>query len=99
MLKTTNGGASWTVQNTTLTTGRLNAIHFLDKNTGIAAGWWGGMARTANGGTNWFPVFIDSGFTENIIALDFATPEAGRFFTELGHTYVSADSGKTWSPL
>jgi photosystem II stability/assembly factor-like uncharacterized protein len=53
ILKTTNGGASWTLQ-TRETRGSLFGIYFADENTGTAVGydWWtcdGIILRTTNG--------------------------------------------------
>ncbi len=53
LLRTTNGGGSWSAVNTGVDAGRgFNSVHFLDHN----AGWAGGtsaVARTLNGGANW----------------------------------------------
>ena len=63
ILKTTNGGASWTAKlDRFLMTGGFPAsIHFPDKNVGYAVGPIGFTMKTTDGGENWFnpmPNFI-----------------------------------------
>ncbi|HQR35581.1 MAG TPA: YCF48-related protein [Blastocatellia bacterium] len=59
LLKTTNGGTSWTAANTSFAAEirEFNSIRFLNSNIG----WLGsttGFARTADGGATWTPVGI-----------------------------------------
>ena len=59
LLRTTNGGTSWTIINTSFATEirEFNSIRFLNSNVG----WLGsttGFARTTDGGTTWTPVGI-----------------------------------------
>ena len=48
--KTTNGGINWAVQNTDLNSISANALFFINENIGWAAGNYGGIMRTTNGG-------------------------------------------------
>ena len=52
ILRTTNGGASWTRQSSS-TTNDLYGISFTDANTGTAVGYGGTILRTTNGGASW----------------------------------------------
>lgn len=52
ILRTANGGGSWTRQ-TSNTTANLRGVHFLDANRGAAVGDGGVIVTTRNGGTNW----------------------------------------------
>ncbi len=52
IIKTTDGGASWTVQRDTASY-FLNGIYFSDASHGIAVGTQGTIVRTADGGANW----------------------------------------------
>ncbi|MBA4410158.1 MAG: YCF48-related protein [Bacteroidota bacterium] len=52
ILKTTNGGTTWTEQ-IGATTNQLNSVYFTDANTGYAVGRGGTILKTINGGTNW----------------------------------------------
>jgi photosystem II stability/assembly factor-like uncharacterized protein len=49
VLKTTNAGVTWGVQNTPLTE-NLYAMHFPSANTGYIASWSGKILKTTNGG-------------------------------------------------
>jgi len=53
LLKTTNGGASWT--STTSSLGTFYQVQFLDANTGFAY-TASGIAKTTNGGINWLTI-------------------------------------------
>ncbi len=52
ILRTTDGGASWTFQ-TSGTTNFLAAVSFVDADTGTAVGELGTILRTTNGGATW----------------------------------------------
>lgn len=52
VLRTTNGGSNWTSQ-VTGSTYPLDAIWFLDLNTGVTVAADGKVYNTMNGGTNW----------------------------------------------
>ena len=51
ILRTTNGGTTWTSQSSG-TTNYLYGVSFTDANTGTAVGWNGTIIRTTNGGAN-----------------------------------------------
>jgi hypothetical protein len=52
ILRTTNGGTTWTEQ-TSGTTERLEDVSFTDANNGTVVGFGGTILRTTNGGTTW----------------------------------------------
>lgn len=52
VIKTTNGGSNWTLQ-VTGSTYPLDAIWFLNLNTGVTVASDGKVYNTVNGGTNW----------------------------------------------
>ena len=56
ILRTTNGGATWTAQSSG-TIQDLQSVFFMDANTGTAVGSAGTILRTTNGGENWIPQF------------------------------------------
>ncbi len=57
ILRTTNGGITWTSYNTNLTDYELVCVQFIDRQIGFTAGKsnnnTGAVARTTNGGINW----------------------------------------------
>ncbi len=50
--KSTNGGQSWTEENS-ITTAGLLSVHFINATTGYAVGGGGVIIKTVNGGTDW----------------------------------------------
>ena len=54
ILRTTDGGDTWTPQSSG-TTNFLNGVSFVDANTGTAVGGEGTILRTTDGGDTWTP--------------------------------------------
>ena len=52
ILRTTDGGATWTSQ-TSGTSYYLSGVSFIDANNGIAVGFYGTIVRTTDGGATW----------------------------------------------
>ncbi|MBK8982313.1 MAG: hypothetical protein IPM38_08340 [Ignavibacteria bacterium] len=68
IMRTTNGGDNWTIQNAKKE--KLNTVRFLDINTGYASGGLNGTTamsfyKTTNGGTNWLTINNISGVAIN----------------------------------
>ncbi|HEY5610651.1 MAG TPA: IPT/TIG domain-containing protein, partial [Thermoanaerobaculia bacterium] len=70
ILKTTNGGSSWSLQSSG-TTNPLRAVHFRDANIGWAVGDAGIIVVTVNGGATWAP---EASGTSNHLRGVFAAP-------------------------
>jgi photosystem II stability/assembly factor-like uncharacterized protein len=59
VLKTTDGGFSWTNKSSSVYTGDVNAIHFFNENVGYVAGGTANsvnIVKTTDGGTTWTAV-------------------------------------------
>jgi photosystem II stability/assembly factor-like uncharacterized protein len=54
ILKTTNSGINWTVQNHPATNKYLYCIHPVDSNIVYCVGWFETVLKTTDGGNNWF---------------------------------------------
>ncbi|MFH0992149.1 MAG: YCF48-related protein [bacterium] len=95
--RTTNGGTSWTEISAGLFY-QLNAVTFMDANTGIAVGEVGGIMKTTNGGLNWSS--ISSGFTSHINSSHFIDSNTGYIVGGVGNydgvVYKTTDGGTTW---
>src|SRR5215813_5290188 len=74
ILKTTNGGGTWTPQPSGVTT-NLRDVHFIDASRGWAVGDGGLILGTTDGGNFWYPEA--SGVTSNLRSVHFATAAAG----------------------
>lgn len=104
--KTTNSGASWTLQSTPGFTDAIRFIHFFNANDGIAVGD-SSIFITANGGTNWIPngalpvpvAQIGSG-TTNFLLNSYEVVNNNIWLGDTyGYFYMSKDKGATWNLL
>lgn len=110
ILKTTDGGVTWTPQNAGVDAA-LHGVWFVDANQGWAVGDRGTILHTADGGVTWTPQPVDT--DENFRAVTFidavtgwvtaTTPSQVDDF--LGDTidwqaaiYHTTDGGTTWTP-
>ena len=102
ILHTTNGGETWGLQNTPVTS--LHCIFFTDLQNGWASGLGGDVIHTTNGGDTW--VFQDNLDYQDIFKLYFTDVNhgwaAGGFFDFLSGSYGRAiynttDGGNNWN--
>ena len=54
ILKTTNRGQNWIIQNNPVPDKLLFSIHPIDSNIVYCAGWFDTLLKTTNGGNNWY---------------------------------------------
>ena len=100
VIKTTDGGDTWTEVLGGAGTDGIEAICFTSADTGFIAGWNDYFAKTTDGGTTWTTITVGSGNwyfrdiefwdTDNGIAV--ASLSAGG-----SAVYVTNDGGDTWS--
>ncbi|MDQ3112097.1 MAG: YCF48-related protein [Bacteroidota bacterium] len=93
ILKTINGGLSWTLQ-ATPTTAELYGIDFVNATTGVAVGD-NRILRTTDGGVTW-TAQTTSWFLRSI---HFPTPTVGYASGSNGVMLKSTDAGATWNLL
>jgi photosystem II stability/assembly factor-like uncharacterized protein len=72
LLKTTDGGSSWSSHHTYA---NLNSVYFVDSNNGWAVGKAGMLLKTTNGGENWF--IKSSGTSEDLCSIYFIDSDIG----------------------
>ncbi|MCS6917617.1 MAG: YCF48-related protein [Chitinophagales bacterium] len=96
IVKTTNGGLSWTTQVAGIDTG-LRAIYCLDENNCIACGYGGYIIKTTNGGATW--TVKPSGTTQTLRSIDFISATTGFVCGGAGVILKTTDFGETWSPV
>ena len=84
IVKTADGGATWTAQ-ASGTTADLNAVHFIDAANGWAVGDQGVIASSTNGGATW--TAQDSGVTADLLGVSFVDAQHG---WAVGHTPATA---------
>lgn len=99
IMKTTDGGISWTKQ-VSNTTAVLYDIEFLDINNGIAVGSTGVLTKTTDGGTTWISGTVGSitptcyhvtVVNSSIVLVGTGSATPGRFLksTDFGATFTS----------
>lgn len=104
ILKTTNGGTTWTNQPYPVTGEFFNSIVFQDSLRGWIAGGFGHMLQTADGGTTWLPVETDSTACRNwsLINVEFFTQRygfaMGGNLDIVGVVWRTTDGGFHWTP-
>jgi photosystem II stability/assembly factor-like uncharacterized protein len=94
ILRTTNGGTTWTEQ-TNGTLRWLNGVSFTDANIGTAVGWDGTILRTTNGGTTWTEQ--TSGTTERLEDVSFTDANNGTVVGFGGTILRTTNGGTTWT--
>ncbi len=102
ILKTTNGGNSWSIQQSNLNV-QLFSIQFIDSLFGWICGEGGTLLKTTNGGITW--VQKPSGVVENINSLYFLSASDGFAVTGdwyngypySGRILKTTNGGDTWS--
>ena len=98
IIRTTNGGNSWIVQESG-TTKNLRSVSFPDPNNGTAVGDNGIILHTTNGGTTWKAQ--SSGTAETLYGVSFPDANNGTavgLWTTVGTVFHTTDGGDTWVP-
>lgn len=91
ILRSTNEGAAYAQFLTT-----LNAVQFVDANTGWAVGSQSGtVIKTTNGGTNWF--VQASGTTNSLNGVSFVSATTGYAVGNNGTIIKTTNGGTNWS--
>jgi len=91
ILKTTDGGDTWTVITQTETT-QLNGICFVDENIGYASSAQGEIIKSTDGGLNWTTVYTGSWFGQ----IAFKDALNGSVAGNPNNMYTN-DGGVTWN--
>src|SRR5205823_6532931 len=95
IVRTTDGGNSWTVQ-ASGTTQTLWAVSFTDATNGTAIGEGGTIVGTTDGGAHW--VTQPSGTTLQLRGVSFSDSNNGAAVGEGGTILRTTDSGNSWVP-
>jgi photosystem II stability/assembly factor-like uncharacterized protein len=102
ILKTTNGGTTWTNEQYSKSGEFFNAVFYMDSLRGWMAGEFGRMVRTSNAGVTWVPVEVDpSPYTQwGLVNVKFFTPRygfaMGGRIDIIGVVWRTTDGGIRW---
>ena len=97
VLRTTNGGVTWTNQNLGLGGGiNLFGIFYINANTGILVGE-GYIFRTTNGGANWVSITLPVGGI--LTGVTFTDANTGFITGNAGVIFRSSNAGASWISL
>ena len=94
ILKTTNGGTSWTQMNASTIPG-LEAVSFVSVDTGFVGGWQNYFAKTTDGGLTWTTSTVNSNIWY-IKQVRFRDSMHG-IVTDGSTAYVTANGGTSWT--
>jgi hypothetical protein len=96
ILATSDGGATWTAQNSG-TTIRIFSVAFTDASHGWAVGWFGTILATSDGGANWTQRIVSSDlYTSDLYDVTFTDASHGWAVGSEGTIAMTSDGGATW---
>ena len=96
ILRTTNGGKTWTPINSDAASWSLNTVYFRDEKNGWATGFAGELLSSNDGGLTWKALKSNVQAEIGSLAID----KAGRFWAAADDQLVySEDGGQTWTAL
>ena len=91
LFKTTDGGSNWSRQ-TSGTYSELQSLQFISADTGFAAGSYGSVVQTTNGGATW----LDRSKPLVLTSLNFLDANTG-WATAYQTTLKTTDGGDSWN--
>jgi photosystem II stability/assembly factor-like uncharacterized protein len=94
IIKTTNGGALWTAQQSG-TTSSLYDVYFINKDTGYACGTGGVILKTVNGGDNW--TLFQTTSENTLRTIQFVGSQIGFVMGDYCTTGRTMDGGNSWT--
>ncbi len=95
IIKTTNGGETWQVQQSVAgITDQLFAVQFVNNTLGYAVGEVGWILRTTDGGATWAPQANSS--VSDLFAISFISPTVGWVSGSNGTILKTTNGGASW---
>jgi photosystem II stability/assembly factor-like uncharacterized protein len=94
ILKTTDGGITWSVSYNGATWNSLTSVFFVDADTGYAAGMLGTLLKTMDGGVTW--TYLNPNILANLYSVFFTDANTGYIVGEGGLILKTLDGGAVW---
>lgn len=100
VIKTTDGGDTWTQVLGGVGTNGIEAISFINADTGFIAGWNDYFAKTTNGGETWTEIVVGS---DNWYFMDIEFWDADNGIAFANHNssgiaiYITTNGGSSWT--
>ncbi len=91
VMRTSDGGANWSVQQLSIGNSHLKSVYFVNKDTGWAVGWYGFIYRTNDGGATWEQQVSNT--TVNLNAIYFTSNTNGIIVGEKGLILTTTTGG------
>lgn len=105
LLKTTDGGKTWTslkVTNLSKNFVNIHAVWFINSENGWIGveniGGWGGLYKTSDGGKTWISQLGNQHNLNRVFDIYFINDKTGWFFAG-NKAYRTDDSGQTWNQI
>ena len=95
IVRTIDGGESWTLQNSG-TTERLNEVCFVDLINGFAVGNEGTILKTTDGGINW--IVLTDTISNDLKGVSFTDALIGTIVGSEGIILRTSNGGENWEP-
>lgn len=95
--RTTDGGNTWTAQNSGYTSMRFMSIYIFHPDTVLISGNNGIIEKTTNGGSTWGS--IPTGVTDQLWSLEFTSRTIGYCAGSSGRILKTTDGGDSWFAL
>lgn len=93
VLKTTDGGDTWSIVGEDNVPAALFHTDFINDNVGFAVGEYGTILKTIDGGVNWT---VKNPTTKHLRGVDFVDLNTGYVVGESGIILKTSDGGDTW---
>ncbi len=98
ILKTTNAGLNWTIQDAGVTAGLMDVFFRASNDLGYAVGFDGTILKTTNGGTEWLPQ--NSGVSYDLNAIQFPVDDDTGYCVGFnGVILKTTNAGTDWIQL
>lgn len=92
VLKTNDGGDTWTPIEPRPTFARINDVSWLNRNTLVAVGEYGTLIRSTDAGENWDIIWSHP----DLFSVQFADEKNGWATGAAGTIYATSDGGASW---